>query len=279
MTTNSIYPLTVGELQCTALLDALVDYHVADLFANVPAALVEPELARYGLALDGMLNCPYLSLLIEAGSRKVLVDTGYGDLWEPGGNLLACLHAAGVTPEQIDTVILTHGHGDHIGGNTGRDGRLQFPNAQWVMDKAEWAFWTAPANVHDAFTQGVVERKLLPLAGRVRLVEGETEIAPGVFTVPLPGHTPGHTLVAVRSQGQELLYASDAMLHPLQVEHPDWCASSYADMDCAAVVASRRALYARAASIHALLMAFHFNPFPGLGYIERAGQGWRWAPR
>ena len=278
MAEKSIFPFTVGKMKCIALLDALVEYPVEALVARVNPDDSEPSLTEYGLKRDGKFTSPYVSLLIQAGSQYVLVDTGYGDLWEPGGNLLGCLQEAGVEPEQIDVVIISHAHGDHVGGNTGKDGRIQFPNARWMMAREEWDFWTNLENINDPFDKGVVERKLLPISERVQFVQGESEIVPGVFTLPLPGHTPGHLAIAIRSEGQELFYTADTMLHPIHVDHPDWCASEWADMNCEGVVQSRRALYDRAASRNALVFAFHFNPFPGLGHIERLGEGWRWVP-
>lgn len=278
MAGKSIYPFMVGKMECIALLDAMVEYPVEALVANVNPKDAVPSLARYGLKRDGKFISPYICLFINTGSQRVLVDTGYGDLWDPGGKLLECLQEAGIEPEQIDMVIISHAHGDHVGGNTGKDGKIQFPNAWWVMAREEWEFWTKPENITDPFDTGVVQRKLLPISERIRFVQGESEIVPGVFTIPMPGHTPGHQVIVVQSEGQELIYTADAMLHPIHVDHPDWCASEWADINCEGVIKSRRALYERVASEHSLVLAFHFMPFPGLGHIERVGEGWRWAP-
>lgn len=275
---KSIYQFRVGKIECTALLDAIIEYPVNALIANVNLDTVEPALIKYGLKKDGKFSSPYTCLFINTGGQRLLVDTGYGNLWAPGGELLDCLQEAGVETKDIDVVITSHAHGDHIGGNTDKDGKIVFPNAQWVMAREEWKFWSNLENIKDSFDTEVIQRKLLPISERMRLVEGETEIAEGVFTIPMPGHTPGHLVIAVRSDGQELLYTADAMLHPLHVDHPDWCASDWADLNWEGVIKSRRELYERAASKHSLVLAFHFDPFPGLGHIERAGEGWRWAP-
>jgi glyoxylase-like metal-dependent hydrolase (beta-lactamase superfamily II) len=199
MAGKSIYPFMVGKMECIALLDAMVEYPVEALVANVNPKDAVPSLARYGLKRDGKFISPYICLFINTGSQRVLVDTGYGDLWDPGGKLLECLQEADIEPKQIDMVIISHAHGDHVGGNTGKDGKIQFPNAWWVMAREEWEFWTKPENITDPFDTGVVQRKLLPISERIRLVQGESEIVPGVFTIPMPGHTPGHQVIVVQS--------------------------------------------------------------------------------
>jgi len=275
---KSIYRFAVGKVECIALLDTIAEDPWEDLMENVNLDTVEPELAKYGLKRGGKFSYPYTCLFVNTGSQRVLVDTGHGDLWTPNGKLLDCLLEAGVKPEDINIVIISHAHPDHIGGNIDQDGKITFPNAQWVMAKEEWKFWSNSDNLKDLPPDyaEVIQRKLLPLSERFGLVEGETEITPCIFTIPFPGHTPGHLVIAIRSEGQELLYTADAMVHPLQVDHPDWCASHWADLIWEDVIHSRRELYARAASDHSLVLAFHFAPFPGLGHIERSGEGWRW---
>ena len=280
MLSKSVYPFTVGKMECIAFLDTLEQYDVMDILANVDSDDVGPALAKYQLKKNGQFSSPYTCLLIKTGSQRELVDTGKGDLWEPGGRLLDLLLEAGVGPKDIDLVIISHAHGDHVGGNFDKDGKVVYPNAQWVIAREEWQFWSNLENLKSfpPFYLDVVKKKLLPLSDRFRLVDGETEIVPGIFTIPLAGHTPGHLVVAVRSEGQELLYIGDALLHPLQVEHPEWCASHWADWDWDGVVSSQRELCGRAASAHSLMLAFDFDPFPSLGHIERAGDAWRWVP-
>lgn len=278
MINQLIYRFMVGKIECIALLDTVTEYEVKALIENVNPVIAESGLAKYGLDKDGMFSSPYTCLLVNSGDKRVLVDTGMGDLWTPNGKLLDCLLEAGLKPEDIDMVIITHAHGDHVGGNTDKDGKIVFPNAQWVMAKDEWKFWSNLENLKDfpPFYLEVVKRKLLPLSDRLRLVEGETEVTRGIFIIPYTGHTPGHQVIAVRSEGEELLYISDAMLHPLHVDHPDWCAPHWADIDWEGVVRSRHALYHRAATNNSLVIAFHFNPFPALGHIIPTVEGWKW---
>ena len=105
----------------------------------------------------------------------------------------------GVERKDVDVIILTHAHGDHIAGNVDRAGNIVYPNSDWVISKAEWGFWSNLENLKDlpTYYTDVVRQKLLPLSRRIRLVDGETEILPGIFTQLLPGYTPGHMIVSV----------------------------------------------------------------------------------
>jgi glyoxylase-like metal-dependent hydrolase (beta-lactamase superfamily II) len=196
----------------------------------------------------------------------------------PGtGKLIPNLRAEGIPPGDIDTVILTHGHGDHVGGNTTGEGKPAFPNARYVMWKDEWDFWfsdTAEARASERLV-AMAREKLTPIQGQLRLLDHETEIVSGIHAVPAPGHTPGHMAVVISSNDEQLLCISDAALHPIHLDQPDW----YPVVDSAPerALASRRRLLEWAVAENALVQAFHF-PFPGLGYVIQAGDAWRWQP-
>ena len=119
-------------------------------------------------------------------------------------------------------------------------------------------------------------RNLDPYADRLDLADGEVEIASGVHVLAAPGHTPGHIAVALRSEGSELLYVSDAALHPIHLEHPEW--RSVWDQEPDDALATRRRLFDHAASDGSTVLAFHFPPFPSLGRVEKRGSGWHWEP-
>ncbi|HWT23882.1 MAG TPA: MBL fold metallo-hydrolase [Solirubrobacteraceae bacterium] len=185
---------------------------------------------------------------------------------------------AGVDPADVGRVIVTHAHPDHIGGNVGADGAPRFPSARLTMRREEWDHWTADETLaaQPPLYAEPVRRHLLPLADRVELLDEDGEIVPGIHALHAPGHTPGHLAVAIRSAGEELLYISDAALHPLHLEHPDW-ASGF-EIDAPRALESRRRLFDRAADGGSLVLAFHFHPFPSRGGVERAGRGWAWRP-
>lgn len=219
--------------------------------------------------------------MINTGEHSVLVDTGAGGLGQNTGKLLQNLHLNGISPGKIDTVILTHGHPDHIGGNTNSDGKLTFPNARFFMWKGEWDFWSSERAKLELDGQGkeillaFARKNLPPLQSQLDLVDHETEIMPGIRAVAAPGHTLGHMALAISSEGEKLLVFSDTFLHPLHVEQPHWHAA--VDFDPQQVMTTRRRLLNLAATDKTLVLAFHF-PFPGLGHIVQKGEQWRWQP-
>jgi glyoxylase-like metal-dependent hydrolase (beta-lactamase superfamily II) len=284
------YRFKIGSLECIAISDGTMTYQPptfppppAFLFANAPKELLAQVLNKHGLHPEQWTEwtSPYICLLIKTGEHTVLVDTGADGLVPTTGKLLQNLHAEGVMPEDIDTVILTHGHPDHIGGNTDSNGKPVFHNARFIMWKDEWNFWMSEQAEQkiDEHSREILlssaRRNLPPLQGQLDLVDDETEILPGIRPVPAPGHTPGHMALAISSQSNSLLCISDTVLHPIHLEYLEWYAA--VDLIPEQVAATRRNILNRAATERALVLAFHF-PFPGLGHIVKKGDVWQWQP-
>jgi glyoxylase-like metal-dependent hydrolase (beta-lactamase superfamily II) len=275
----------VGSFLCTVVLDGHLAYpHPGATFlANLSEAEREAAIRAIGLDPTSWHEylSPYPSLLVETGRHRVLVDTGAGGLGPLTGRLQANLADAGIDPATIDTVILTHGHADHIGGNLSADGRPAFANARYVMWKAEWEFWTnqpdlSPLLFPDFIKQALIDMataQLPPIEPQLDLLDHEGEIVPGITALAAPGHTPGHMVLAIQSDGEQFLHLVDTVLHPIQLGYP--ASFSVADYDPPQTIATRRRLLDRAAAEGTRCMLYHF-PFPGLGYIAAASDGWVW---
>lgn len=287
---NESFPFKIGNFECMVVSDGTHTYTppvfpppATFLFANAPKDRLEQVLRKHNLQPEQWVEwiSPYICVVVDTGEHRVLVDTGGDGLGPNTGKLLQNLQAERISPRDIDTVILTHGHPDHIGGNTVDGSESAFPNARFVMWKDEWDFWTSERaeleldeHVREVLLK-FARKNLPPIQSQLDLIDHETEIVPGIKAVAAPGHTPGHMALAIASGGEQLLYISDAVLHPIHLEQPEW----YAAVDFAPeqVVATRHRLLNRAAGEKALVLAFHF-PFPGLGHVIQKEEAWQWQP-
>lgn len=203
------------------------------------------------------------ALVVTPGER-ILFDTGL----QPGG-LLAALDAAGLAPADVTHVVLTHMHPDHIGGLSDETGAATFPEAAYLAGQAEFDFWAGQGN--EGF-----EAKVRPLAERMTFLAPGDDVVPGVTAVEAYGHTPGMLAFRLESEGQGLMLTADlANHHVWSLAHPDW--EVLYDADKAQAAATRRRILGELAAERMPMLGYHL-PFPGIGYVEAAGDGFRWVP-
>jgi len=280
------YRFSVGAFECLAVSDGALVSEPPEapgpmLFANAPPADLDAAVRESGGSTPWTRWTEEITcLLVDTGSQRILVDAGAGRLDPGAGRLVENLADAGVAPSDIDMVILSHGHPDHVGGLVDAYGSLVYPRARVLLSRREWRFWTEgeaervlPVDT-GAFLVEFARQTLPMVQARLELVDEDDEPFGGVRCLPTPGHTPGHLAVELSSRGERLLYLADLVLHPLHVIYPEW--HSVFDADPVLVTQTRRTLFAKAAGEACLVHAFHF-PFPGLGWIRATSTGHAWA--
>ncbi|MBW0448720.1 MBL fold metallo-hydrolase [bacterium M00.F.Ca.ET.228.01.1.1] len=275
------YRLMLGKFEVTALLDGTHPFPIDTVVEGVSRDEIARDLARDFLSapVQGSIN----AFLINTGIKLILIDSGAGVLYgDCCGKLLANLRAAGYRPEQIDEVLLTHLHKDHVGGIVA-NGAPAFPNAIVRASRSEADYWVDPANRSKApdflgtfFDAARASIAPYAAAGRFKPFDGDVELDAGIRALALPGHTPGHTGYLVESGGQHLLVWGD-IVHVAAIQLQNPTASVEYDSDAAAAQASRRRALELAADQRYLIGAAHIA-FPGLGHIRRNGATYDWVP-
>lgn len=283
----TFYRFKLGGFEAATVLDAkAVRDGVHPMYgANASADEVQ-ALARANNIDPQRLEHPNIPTLVNTGKELVLFDTGNGALPReyaqlanrlPPGQTASRLAQVGYKPEDIDVVVLTHGHPDHIGGLV-EGGKPVFPNARYVFGAAEYDFWQKNVGVREArkFNRELYVTICTPLAERATFIKPGDTVVPGITAVDVAGHSPGLMAFHVESGGKRLMITADTFTHfVMAIQRPQWHFEMDDDKDKA--VATRLRMLDMLSNERVLVASFHC-PFPGLGYIEKVGGGFRWTP-
>jgi glyoxylase-like metal-dependent hydrolase (beta-lactamase superfamily II) len=274
---NGFYRFKIGDFQATVISDG---------YGPIPAPIFAVNAAEAELAsvlkanfMQPVLQVTSNPLVVDTGRQRILVDTGFGEKLGPSfGNFPALeenVRRAGITPESIDLVAVSHGHLDHIGGLVTKSGALAFPKAQFVFVDAEWNYWTGSryesevnsSPMPDPFKETTIaaaRENLPPIANRSRFVKQGGEITSGVHYIAAPGHSPSHAAILFASGNEQLMHMGDIAHHPVtSLQHPEW--SPVFDYEPAQAIKSRKAILDRVATDRVMVLGYHF-PFPALGH-------------
>ena len=275
------YRYKVGDIEVTAIHDGFAMRPLENFVRNAELADVKKAMAEAFLP-DTALPITFTTLVLKTGGKTVLIDTGNGDTGAPtSGTWMRNFRAAGFDPAQVDTVLISHFHGDHINGLRLKDGTAVFPKAEVMVPETEWAFWTddgrmsaAPDAMKPAFQN--VRRVFGPMMKDVKQFGPDKELVAGVTGVAAYGHTPGHTAFRIASGGKQLLMVVDITNHPaLFVRNPSWAAVF--DMDADKARETRVKMLDMVAADRAQV-AFYHAPFPATGHVLKEGNGFRFVP-
>lgn len=276
-----VYRLKVGAFEVTVLSDGNL-------------AIDRPMFAGDAAGADRLLDAAFMpngaiptcvnDWLVNTGRKLVLVDAGGGSSFAPTlGKMHANLAAAGVDPRAVDDVVITHMHPDHIPGLIGADGKMAFPNAVVHVNGDEYAFWMsddirgkAPDEFKAFFDLARAAIKPYVDAGKVQMFKDGATFAPGITAVAMPGHTVGHSMVRVSSDGSDFLIWGD-IVHCAALQFPEPERGIGFDSDPALAIANRKKVFDMVATDRLLFAGAHL-PFPGVGHAAKAGGGYRYVP-
>jgi len=278
---GDVYRFRVGEIRVTALSDGTVPQDLHQLLQRTTPARIDALLERnfQSNPVEASIN----AYLIELPERKVLIDTGSGELFGPGagGKLVASLARAGTAPDKITDVLITHVHSDHAGGLV-RGGQRVFMNAIVHVAKADLDFFADRSNAertrYDVQYFDIAATTMKPYldAGKVRPFAKDGPILPSITATLHPGHTPGSAFFTLESKGDRIVFVGD-IVHSAAVQFPEVATAIVYDQDADRAASVRASAFTDFAHGRALIAAPHM-PFPGIGRVRAEGRGFAWVP-
>ena len=279
---QGFYKFELADTEVITVYDGHWDKpHDAGFIANATVEETKAALKAAGQSPEN-LQIPFTITFVRTGGRTIMFDSGTGAQLAPtAGRLAANMKAAGISADEIDTIIVTHFHPDHIFGLMAKETNAEiYPDAEIIVPEAEYAFWTDEGVISSLpeRRQGLARRiqATFPKWSNLTRFEGEKEVTPGIVAVPSHGHTPGHTCFAVGSGKDQLLVMADISNIPaLFVRHPGWHAAF--DMAPNEAETARRRVFDRAITDNVIVTGYHYG-MPGAGRIEKDGAGYAFVP-
>ena len=276
----SHYRFKLGSFECTTILDGSIKIPGPHpIFGQDQSKEDVGKLAADNFLPADKMEIVFTPVMVNTGNQLVLFDSGNGALrrGKGAGKLAGALAGIGYKPEQVDVVVITHCHPDHIGGLM-EDGKPTFPNARYVMGQVEYDFWSPPEQAEGprARVGKLVQSNVVPLAEKFTFIKPDAEVVPGIRAVDAFGHTPGQMAYHIESGSSRLLLWADTTNHYVaSLQRPDWHVRF--DMDKQKAAATRKRILDMAASDRIPATGYHM-PFPAIGFVERKDGAYRWVP-
>jgi glyoxylase-like metal-dependent hydrolase (beta-lactamase superfamily II) len=275
------YRFKLGNFEGTVVSDGILPLgKPEDNFTGLSKEEMAKQLSDNFLSMDNAV-LEQNALVVNTGNQLLLFDTGMGSLNIFGpttGKLLANLKSAGIDPKDIDAVVMSHGHIDHLGGNVADSGSVNFPNAQFYITQADHDFWTDYGKVPAEFKvfADTANKNLKPVRDRIQFIKDGQEVVPGVHAILAPGHTVGHTIFMIESAGKQLCYIGDLAHHPVLLLEKPLTEFKY-DTDPKQSAQTRVKNLNMFAEKRIPILAYHFA-WPGMGHVVKQGNGFRYLP-
>ncbi|UUX50337.1 MBL fold metallo-hydrolase [Nisaea acidiphila] len=273
------YRFKLGKFEITTVRDGAIQLDGPHpIFGQNVTQEEVAKLAEENFLSGSRMEISFTPVIVNTGNEVIMFDSGNGDGRRPNaGQLASVLAKAGFTADQIDVVVLTHFHPDHIGGLM-EGGQPLFPNARYVTGAAEYDFWSPPEMAEGKLARvgKLVQSNVVPFAEKMTFLKPGEDVVTGVQAVNSFGHTPGHMAYHFESEGRRLLAWADTTNHYVaSLQRPDWHVRF--DMDKEAAAASRKKVLDMVAAERIPATGYHM-PFPAVGYVEKHGSGYRWIP-